>query len=371
MRPLVDVARLLLGEGAGEPLCQQVANEEVAEDVEGQGGQASLDTRPLPHTAVEVRVEPALARRRGEHEAVRVRAAVELLRDRQLAERRRDPRREDDLPPSRRRLLYRICETPGMRWTVPLMFVALVASGCDSGQPTASSERIYVPQLEAAPLYKPGAVGFSVDGGDIWGIDRWISYGGRTARAVARTHTNDCVPSCVGGHRAYATTTVLFEGRVPCKGVRAYASFHVVRTTNASVAAVGDVRDLTSQCGYVAFTPSLRCLSHDRRAVSVPAQARCYENGIRTTDRKIAKREQVVLHFLYSPRGPRSFVHGEQSWREYRERACAAVASEYTGGTYEPVLRAACIFNLNESHLADLSALLPYSGRGSLVEAAE
>jgi uncharacterized protein YecT (DUF1311 family) len=242
---------------------------------------------------------------------------------------------------------------------VPVIVVALLASGCASAQTTASSERIYVPQLESAPLYKPGGVGFSVDGGDIWRIDRWISYGGRTARAVVRTHSNDCVPSCVGGHRTYATTTILFEGRVPCKGVRAYATFHVVRTTNASVAAVGDVRDLTRLCGYVAFTPSLRCLSHDLRAVSVPVQARCYQNGIRTTDRKIAKREQVVLHFLHSPRGRRAFVHSGRAWREYRQTVCAAVASEYAGGTYEPVLRAACIFNLNENHLADLGALLP------------
>lgn len=36
-----------------------------------------------------------------------------------------------------------------------------------------------------------------------------------------------------------------------------------------------------------------------------------------------------------------------------------AVASEYGGGTYEPVLRVACIFNLNENHLADLVDLPP------------
>jgi uncharacterized protein YecT (DUF1311 family) len=246
-----------------------------------------------------------------------------------------------------------------MRWTVPVMVVALVASGCASARTAASSGRIYVPQLDAVPLYRPGAVGFSVDGGDIWQIDRWISYGGLTARAVARTHSNDCVPGCATGQRTSATTTILFAGRVPCKGVRAYASFHVVRTTSASVAAVGEVRDLTHLCGYVAFTRSLRCLSHDRRAVSVPAQARCFKNGIRTTDRKIAGQEQVVSHSLHSRRGRRSFVHGEQAWREYRQTACAAAASQYRGGTHEAVVRAACIFNLNENHLADLAALPP------------
>ena len=202
-------------------------------------------------------------------------------------------------------------------------------------------------------------LGFSVEGGDIWQIDRWISYGGLTARAVARTHSNDCVPSCVAGHRASASTTILFAGRVPCKGVRAYGSFQVVRTTNPSVAEAGEIRDLTHLCGYVAFAPSLRCLSHDHRAVSVAVQARCFKNGIRTTDRKIAGQEQVVSHSLHSPRGRRSFVHGEQAWREYRRTACAAVASEYGGGTYEPVLRVACIFNLNENHLADLVDLPP------------
>ena len=104
-----------------------------------------------------------------------------------------------------------------MRWIVPVMVVALVASGCASAQTTASSDRIYVPQLDAAPLYKPGSVGFSVDGGDIWQIHRWISYGGRTARAVARTHSNDCVPSCAAGHRTSATTTILLEGSRPAR----------------------------------------------------------------------------------------------------------------------------------------------------------
>lgn len=92
-------------------------------------------------------------------------------------------------------------------------------------------------------------LGFSVEGGDIWQIDRWISYGGLTARAVARTHSNDCVPSCVAGHRASASTTILFAGRVPCKGVRAYGSFQVVRTTNPSVAEAGEIRDLMHLCG--------------------------------------------------------------------------------------------------------------------------
>jgi uncharacterized protein YecT (DUF1311 family) len=200
----------------------------------------------------------------------------------------------------------------------------------------------------------------SVDGGDIWYIRRWISYGGTIARAVAHTESNDCKPSCVGGHRTPATTTIVFEGRVPCKGRLAYVRFRVVRSSNESVAAVGDARDLTRFCGYVAYTPSLPCLTHAGRAVSVTAQARCFTEAVRAKDRRIADAENAIvrsLRPLYPHGVRRSFVVAEQSWRSYRRASCAAVGKEYEGGTYAPVIRDACLLRANRTHLAELSSL--------------
>lgn len=230
----------------------------------------------------------------------------------------------------------------------------LAAAGCGSHR---SSARVYVPQLGGAPVYKPAGIGLSVDGGDIWQIRRWVSYGGVTARAIAVTHVNDCKPSCVGGHRTYAATTIVFESRVPCKGVSAYAHFRVVRSTNETVAPVGSGRDLTRLCGYVDFTPSLPCLTHAGRAVSVAAQRRCFEQAIRVTDRQIVRAERATLPLLYYRGARRSFVAGEQRWRKYRQASCAAVAKSYDGGTWAPVARDACLLHLNRSHLADLRSL--------------
>ena len=207
------------------------------------------------------------------------------------------------------------------------------------------------------PVYKPGAVGLSVDGGDIWNIRRWVSYGGLTARAIAFTWRTDCKPSCVGGHRTPATTTIVFEGRVPCKGVSAYARFRVIRSTNASVAPVGSGRGLTRLCGYVSFIPALSCLSYSGRAVSVPAQDRCFRRAIQVTDRKIVRAERAVLPLLYYRDARRSFVAGERTWRKYRQTSCAAVAKSFDGGTWAPVLRDACLLRLSRSHLTDLRSL--------------
>jgi uncharacterized protein YecT (DUF1311 family) len=242
------------------------------------------------------------------------------------------------------------------RTTVVVLPVILLlgAAGCGSN---GSSERIYVPESGAVPAYKPASIGLSVDGGDIWQIRRWVSYGGLTARAIADTHMNDCKPSCASGRRTPATTTIVFEGRVPCKGFSAYARFRIVRSTNESVAPVGGVRDLTRFCGYVDFTSSLPCLTHARRAVSVAAQRQCFQQAIRATDRKIARAERAILRLLHDGSARRSFVAGEQRWRKYRHASCAAVAKAHEGGTWAPVLRDACLLHLNRSHLADVRSL--------------
>jgi uncharacterized protein YecT (DUF1311 family) len=240
---------------------------------------------------------------------------------------------------------------------VLVLSVAALLAGCGAhGHTKRTSPRIYVPQVSGAPIQKPPYPFGSPDGGDMWRVERWISYGGPSARAIAERETNDCKPTCVAGHHRVATTTIVFDGRVPCKGLPAYARFHVVRSTDLSVATVGETRDLTRFCGYVVFTPSLPCLGHKGHAVSVLAQNRCYGIAVRATDRKIKDEREAISRLLFD-RSPRSsFLQSEQEWVKFRQASCAAEALHYAHGTFEPVVRAACTLGRNKTHLADLAA---------------
>jgi uncharacterized protein YecT (DUF1311 family) len=227
------------------------------------------------------------------------------------------------------------------------------------GQAAAAPRRMYVPQPYGLgpPLFKPPYAFQSADGADDWSIERWISYGGPTARAIAVADLNDCTPSCADGHHSLATTTIVFQGRVPCDGVLAYASFRVVRSTNAAVAAVGTGQDLTQSCGYAAFTASLPCLVHEDRAASVGAQQRCYESADRALTSEINNRVRSIARLLFTRTMRLSFARAERAWLRYRQAACTTKASTYAGGSYEPVISAACEFDLDEHHLSDLAVL--------------
>lgn len=209
--------------------------------------------------------------------------------------------------------------------------------------------------MYAPPAYKPNGIDFSSDGGDDWGIDKWLSYGGPTARANADTESNDCVPDCANGHRTLAFTTIEFSGRVPCYGRSAYARFTVTQTSNSSVAPIGSGRDLTQYCGYVTFRPGVSCLVHALRAVGLVAQQRCFEATAGSTNRKIQKAQRTILGILPESERP-AFLKSEQLWRKYRESSCVVEASIYAGGTYEPVFHAACVFDRDVAHLSDLRA---------------
>jgi hypothetical protein len=107
---------------------------------------------------------------------------------------------------------------------------------------------IYVPETGGPPQYKPSGIEISADSGNIWGIKRWLSYGGDTARAIATTWHENCTPSCAEGHRKAATTTIVLSDPIPCMGVPAYSGFEVMKSSDQQVASDGEEQDLSGLC---------------------------------------------------------------------------------------------------------------------------
>jgi uncharacterized protein YecT (DUF1311 family) len=248
-----------------------------------------------------------------------------------------------------------------VRRAAALGVLMLLATGCGSHTAaTTSGGPIDVPSMDGPPVHEPMQIDLSSDGGDDWAISKWLSYGGRTARASAQTESNDCVPDCATGTRALATTTIVFSGEVPCYGRLAYAQFTVARTSNRSVAAVGSGRDLTGYCGYVAFRTGLACLARARRAVGVREQERCFDGATGSTQRRI-DRERRAIASPMSAGGRHALAESEEVWSRYRRASCVAMASIYGGGSYGSVLRAACLYDRTRAHLADLTARHPFA----------
>lgn len=268
---------------------------------------------------------------------------------------------------------------PRRRLMLLVALVCLCAMQAGCGSTSATHAKVYVPQAVGSPLYKSYATtGQNVD----FGVTRWLSYGGASAKAIATTYVNTCARSCAGGPWVHARMTIVFSGRVPCDGVSAYATYRVLRTSNPAAARVGDTADLWSFCGYPAFTPSLPCLSRHSRAASMAAQARCYVAANRAASTHIAKTERSLSTFLYdAAEGQSSFDHqnlagvhperayrlelrvarttqatftaGERGWRAYRQDFCSA----NFGPSVDPpnILYDACLFRLDEAHLRDLT----------------
>lgn len=235
---------------------------------------------------------------------------------------------------------------------VTLSFLCALEAGC--GSTSSTTPKVFVPQ-RGGPLYR--AYGYQSDSGNVeWGVARWLSYGGPSAKAIATTDVNTCARSCVGGPWVHARTTIVFSGRVPCDGVLAYARYRVTRTSNAAAAPVGETIDLSSFCGYLAFSPSLMCLSRHRRAVSVAAQRRCYAAAARSANARITRAERSLSSWFIDRVGEAAFASGELAWRAYRQRICtAAVTHEGAAPFYARFWSDVCLFHLDESHLRELA----------------
>jgi hypothetical protein len=133
-------------------------------------------------------------------------------------------------------------------WGVCAVVAAIFLAAFLASAAMSQRQRVYVPETGGTAQYKPTAIYLSGDSGDIWGIKRWLSYGGRTADAMATTSKNDCNPNCAEGHRTNATTRIRLSGIAVCGSVPAYSWLEVISTTNRSVAPVGRLQHLASVC---------------------------------------------------------------------------------------------------------------------------
>ena len=97
---------------------------------------------------------------------------------------------------------------------------------------------VFVPQAGGTPEFKPDQLFTGVSGGG-WVVERWISYGGETAEALAYTEFNDCEPSCAEGNLTRADATIQLSQRIPCKGVVAYGRLSVKKTSDEALLSSG------------------------------------------------------------------------------------------------------------------------------------
>lgn len=139
-------------------------------------------------------------------------------------------------------------DVTGTACLVAVTAVAAVVCVVPAANASARRSRIYVPQLAGKAQYKPSEISFSGDSGNVWRIRRWLSYGGRTAAAVAVTSRDDCNPNCASGHHTTASTHVQLSGLFTCGSRAAYAWFEVISTTRRSVAPVGEIQSLENVC---------------------------------------------------------------------------------------------------------------------------
>jgi hypothetical protein len=129
------------------------------------------------------------------------------------------------------------------RTVVVTVMVSTLLIGCGS-----AARKVYIPEPAGDVIYKPRFFQFSVDGGDMWKVKRWVTYGSTNAEAIAGTSTNDCEPSCADGHIRTATLTIRL-GRVQrCSGVDAFTELVVLQSSDEKVARRGEHRDLRPLC---------------------------------------------------------------------------------------------------------------------------
>ena len=101
------------------------------------------------------------------------------------------------------------------------------------------------------------------------------------------------------------------------------------------------------------FTP-LPCPKHPETTFDLEA---CGVHKVLKTDRAINVRATAIFGRLRTTAAKKPFVQSEREWLRYRRASCSAQASEYAGGTAEPVAFIECEASRNRRHLADLAEL--------------
>lgn len=97
----------------------------------------------------------------------------------------------------------------------------------------------------------------------------------------------------------------------------------------------------------------LPCPAHP---ISTLAIEGCTEKSILSGDRAIDARTKAIFSLL-APPARSTFVQGEAWWLRYRDASCTSEASQYDGGTLQPVAYGICVVSRNRTHLEDLSDL--------------
>ena len=82
----------------------------------------------------------------------------------------------------------------------------------------------------------------------------------------------------------------------------------------------------------------------------------CAHRHVAATNRVARARAQAVSALL-TVAARRDFTTAERAWRRYRDAACAVEASQYEGGSIEPVVCDLCVATQNRRHARELAAL--------------
>ena len=101
------------------------------------------------------------------------------------------------------------------------------------------------------------------------------------------------------------------------------------------------------------FTPP-PCPRHPKTTVDLEG---CGMREVLRGDRAIDASAAAIFRLLRTTVAKTSFVQSERAWLRYRRASCSAQASEYVGGTAEPVAFIDCEASRNRRHLADLVEL--------------
>jgi uncharacterized protein YecT (DUF1311 family) len=83
----------------------------------------------------------------------------------------------------------------------------------------------------------------------------------------------------------------------------------------------------------------------------------CAEHKIVATDKTIDALNAKIFTKL-TKTGRADFIATNTDWVKYRNAACAAEASIYSGGTIQPVAYADCLVSIDASHVTELKTMV-------------
>jgi uncharacterized protein YecT (DUF1311 family) len=98
----------------------------------------------------------------------------------------------------------------------------------------------------------------------------------------------------------------------------------------------------------------LACPSKPSTTVQIEG---CAEHKVIALDTKIDALNATIFSKLTKAGRP-EFIATNSDWVKYRNQACTAEASVYSGGTIQPIVYANCLIAIDGTHLTELKAML-------------